>query len=199
MKTILKITIICLFCLKSNAQIKLFENHFVFNNLEVKYLTTSSSNPNGNFYVVVKNETNNFNEFNETLKKCLTSKKTLKYDYFYLIISKEFSLDKDKLVLEFINHILGLQKLYESQMNIISDGNYFTLYEETKLKHDTDRFNLIEKRKEIARNKKSNPEFVKKKDTTLSNIIDTSKYTHLNKINSLIILKENESFCDYIK
>ena len=199
MKTIIKILVIFLFCLKLNGQNLFFTKSFIYNNSKIEYLTTGSLHHNGNFYVIIKNEIKNNNEFYENLNKCLKSKKTLEFDCYYLIIPKEFSYEKEKLILEFINYILGKLKLYESEMNIISDGNYFSLYEQTKLKNDTYRHNLIEMRKEIARNKKSNPKFVKKGDSVLLNKIDYQKYSHLNKISSLTILKEKDNFCNYIK
>lgn len=197
MKNSFKLLALLFLCLKSNGQ-TITKNNFLFEKTKIDYLITGSSNNHGKFYVVIKDTTTNFNEFNEDLKACLKKKKTLKSNCYYLVIPKEFTQNKEKLVLDFINNILDSKKLFESEMNIISDGNYFSLYEQTKFKNDNYRKNLLEKRRKIATNKKDNVKNIKTQDSLLVCKTIFNKYGFLNKINTLKILNHNEDFCDFL-
>jgi hypothetical protein len=48
---------------------------------------------------------------------------------YYIVIPEEFTEEEDELVLEFLSYIFSRRKLVDKELNIIADGNYFSLYE----------------------------------------------------------------------
>lgn len=131
MKKINLALILLLFFLQSNGQ-TIFKEHFLFDSKEVEYSSTTGKHIKGKFYIVIQNTETGTGQFIDDIKNCLKKKKSFDFNYYYLIVPKEFSNQKEALVLEFIKDILSKHKLADSEMNIISDNDYFMLYNETR-------------------------------------------------------------------
>lgn len=129
MEKLIKILVV-LFFAQSNGQ-TIFKDNFLFESTNVEYNSIGGKFSKGKFYIIIKDSDVNKLEFDKKIKNCLNRKKN-KYNYYYLIIPKDFSNKKEELVLEFIKDILGKRKLLDSEMNIFSDKNYFEKYEEKR-------------------------------------------------------------------
>ena len=150
--------IILLIGLNAYSQKTVLEN-FEFNSKQINYFYTYFKNSyRTSFYIII-----NSKEPKEKIIECVKKSKKTTAKIFFFTIPPEIASheDKEKLILEFIRNVLRV-KLIDSKMNIISDFDYFKLYEETR------KINRV------------------------------YKYSFLNPINNLIILKKGEKNCEKI-
>ncbi|MFY0482835.1 hypothetical protein ACI6PS_09515 [Flavobacterium sp. PLA-1-15] len=127
MRNILRCFIIFIFCAYANAQ-QTNKDFFSYKEEKVLFNFINSKASSNNFNVVIF-ESKSPDEILKRIKTCTKENKQIASIY-YLVIPKEFTEEKDELVLEFLSDILSKRKLVDKEMNIIADGNYFSLYKD---------------------------------------------------------------------
>lgn len=127
MKDILMCFVFFIVSAHANAQVT--NNDFFFykgKRVDFSFVNTKA---NSNKFNVVIFESASNAEIEKRIKACTKGKKYIG-GIHYLVIPKEFSAEKEELVLEFLSAILSKRKLVDKEMNIVADGNYLTLYKE---------------------------------------------------------------------
>jgi hypothetical protein len=132
MINLIKILSIILFSLNIKGQTT--KQNFKFNNNKIEYSIIFSKNISNKFYVVITKNEPHFSDLEKRVTNCILKKKKLGNIYILSIPNNLFN-EKEKLVLDFTNDILSKKKLIDKQMNVVVDENYFTLYEETRIKN----------------------------------------------------------------
>ena len=96
----------------------------------VYYSNLNLNNKSNNFCIVIKESGFDDFELEEKIKNC--SKKSNYYKAVYLlVIPEKFKNDQGKFVLNCISDLLSKRKLIDSKMHIISDKDYYNLYNDT--------------------------------------------------------------------
>ena len=114
---------------KTNCEKILIENQ------EIDYLFISSKSNSDTFQIVIVDDEFEKDNLKKILKRCSKKKENVGSIYF-VAIPKEFKNNEGKFTLEFISSILSKKKLIDKEMNIVTNKNYSSLYEETRIKNN---------------------------------------------------------------
>lgn len=131
MKNMLSYFIIFCVFTSVNAQ-KTSDDFFYYKEKKLTYGTINFIGNSNTFNVMIF-ESFNIDNVLDKIKSCNENSDNIGSIY-YIIIPIEYNAEKDELVLEFLSDIFSKKKLVNKEMNIIADGNYFSLYEE-KIAH----------------------------------------------------------------
>ncbi|MBM6497980.1 hypothetical protein [Flavobacterium macrobrachii] len=175
--------------------------YFIYKDKKIEYLYNKSINKNDLcklFIKSTKNEINFYNYFN----KCIKQKKIKNTDIFTLVISDDYKGQEEDIVTKFIIHIQQKYKLIDKKIDVFSNADFFKLYNEEQKRINELKKNHIKKRRELALAQKketdSNKLKIIKAEIKELKIIQTKNLDNLNSINSLTIVKNETSFCDFL-
>ncbi len=152
------ILILFFYFLKSNGQTPILGKDFTFENTKIEYFI-STGKDSRKFYVVIKDTSTAQINLLKDIKKCLKKKKPLRYNYYYLAIPKELFDKKEELIFALFKNIFLLQgeKHSKTEMNILSDGDYFQSYIEKQKKAIELRRNLLIEYRNILKDSSKSP------------------------------------------
>ncbi len=175
--------------------------YFFYKDRKIEYLFNKSIYKNNLCKIFIKSAENKMNFFN-SFEKCIEQKKINNADVFALVISKIHKGQEEDIVNKFIIHIQQKHKLLDKKIDVFSNSNFFKLYNKNQKKITESKKNHIKKRRELASAKK------KETDTNKLRIINENikELRHkqivprekINPLNSIIIIKQNKSFCDFL-
>ena len=110
------------------------KNQFYIDSVSIEYTSFTKNSASNKFYIVVLDNKTLVLDFEKNIKNSIKRKHNVNSIY-YTVIPKEFENQKESFVLECISEILSKKKLIDKEMNIISNADYFKLYEETRKKN----------------------------------------------------------------
>jgi hypothetical protein len=126
MKNIIRYFIVFVFCSYANAQ-ETSEDFFDYKEKKLVYNVVYLKTNSTKFNVIILKSIS-YEQILKKLKTCNIESKRIGSIY-YIVIPEEFIEEKDELVLEFLSYIFSRRKLVDKELNVIADGNYFSLYE----------------------------------------------------------------------
>ncbi|HEU4496970.1 MAG TPA: hypothetical protein VFR70_07955, partial [Flavobacterium sp.] len=111
---------------------------FLFEDKTIEYSSYSFTNKNIlDFYIICHDDAGKLKEIMNNVQTCLAGKNVNKKFYFLLFPEKVNNMEiRQKLFLELITNIVSRTKLIDSNLFVISDDDYSTLYRRTKKLND---------------------------------------------------------------
>ena len=126
--------LVFIFCVNMYSQKTTCEKISI-ENQEIDYLFISSKSNSNTFQIIIVDNEFEKDNLKKIVKRCSKKRENIGSIYF-VAIPKEFKNVEEKFILEFICSILSKKKLIDKEMNLITNKNYSSFYEETRIKNN---------------------------------------------------------------